>query len=135
MTTGLVLARASLDALHERVTANLPERPPALRDLRLGDLADALAERSVNEWPPARYVNLRQTNLYRPALAAIRRGELRAYRPAGSRKFLVTVEDWHAWIERSEHRVSPSAPRRPGAEVDAANKHRRTSKQAAGGPR
>lgn len=106
--------------------------PDELRNLRLADLVAALApDRAAND-TTERYVDLRASGLYRPALAAIRRGELRAYKPAGSRKLLVTAEDWRAWIERSEHRVAPTAT--PDADtpddvdaIIAANRRRRAS--------
>lgn len=109
--------------------------PDELRELRLVDLVAALAPQQAVNDATERYVDLKSSGLYRPALAAIRRGELRAYKPAGSRKLLVTVDDWRAWIERSEHRVPADSEPTPEAsdDVDAiidANRRRRASKRA-----
>ncbi len=109
--------------------------PHELRNLRLADLVAALAPDPPANDTAQRYVDLRASGLYRPALAAIRRGELRAYKPKGSRKLLVTVDDWRAWIERSEHRVAPEPEPAPDASDDvdaiiAANLRRRAAKRA-----
>jgi hypothetical protein len=78
--------------------------PAELRTVTLGDLADLLRS-DARQAEPDRYVDLKTSGCYRHALDAANKGDLPAFRLPGSRKLWVRADDFHAWIERDQHRV------------------------------
>jgi hypothetical protein len=73
-----------------------------LQHLRVSDLVSLLSD---TEGGKERYIDLKATDLYRPALRAIKDEKLKAFRIKGSRKLWVRADDFYAWVESPEHRV------------------------------
>lgn len=102
-----------------------------LRAVTLGDIAALIGPPAPPTKPPDRYVDLRETGVYRHALEAVSKGDLPAFRLPGSRKLWVVRADFEAWIERGEHRVAQApapAAERPdeiGELIEMNNRSRR----------